>query len=51
MLWRCARDCPLASENVDFLCDDIQYWTAGGTPFERYDIATDGFFYPDIEEV
>lgn len=36
MLWRCARDCPLASDNVDLLCEDIQYWMAGNTGFGNY---------------
>lgn len=29
MLWRGARDCPLASENVDLLCEDLPYWIDG----------------------
>lgn len=26
MLWRGARDCPLASENIDLICEDLPHW-------------------------
>lgn len=26
MLWRCVRDCPLASKNIDLICEDLPYW-------------------------
>lgn len=26
MLWRCVRDCPLASQNIDLICEDLPYW-------------------------
>lgn len=26
MLWRCARDCPLASQNIDLVCEDLDFW-------------------------
>ena len=48
MLWRGVRDCPLANENVDFLCDDIQYWMNGKNPYTRYESVE--FYDPDDED-
>ncbi|KAJ0109973.1 hypothetical protein J7T55_014775 [Diaporthe amygdali] len=45
MLWRCVRDCPRASENVDFLCEDLQYWMEAGPGYTRYESV--GFYDPD----
>lgn len=48
MLWRCVRDCPLASKNVDFICDDHEYWLRGHNPYTGYDPSD--FYDPDDED-
>lgn len=51
MLWRCARDCPQAAEDVDFLCDDFLDWTGHGDGWGDYDdYPMEFFFNPDGED-
>lgn len=37
MLWRCARDCPRAAENVNFVYRDFQDWTSRVDQYGEYD--------------
>lgn len=36
MMFRCARDCPLATQSVDFLSEDYQHWMDGDQPYREY---------------
>lgn len=36
MLWRCARDCPLSSSNVDLICEDLPYWMDSVGSYTRH---------------
>ncbi|POS69359.1 hypothetical protein DHEL01_v212248 [Diaporthe helianthi] len=48
LLWRCAKDCPLAARNVDFLCEDYLHWMTGDEPYTEYDPRH--FYTPEDEE-
>lgn len=50
MLWRCARDCPRATENVNFLFENFTNWLDGGG-WSIYDPDEEqGFYDPDAED-
>ncbi|KAK7716443.1 hypothetical protein SLS64_003597 [Diaporthe eres] len=38
MLWRCARDCPLSSANVDLICEDLPYWMDSIGSYTRHSV-------------
>ncbi|KAG8169919.1 hypothetical protein KVR01_000664 [Diaporthe batatas] len=45
MLRRCAIDCPLAAQNIDFLCDEYQHWMEEEEPYRPFH--SGGFYDPD----
>lgn len=48
MLWRCARDCPQATENVNFVYRDFQHWTSPDNEYGEYDDVV--FHNPDDDD-